>query len=187
MHLLSREIERETKRFKLRNRRSGFKVNDLRLQERLGNVSRAPRWATAFKFPPEEKGTKVLAIEVQVGRTGALTPVAKLIPINVGGVMVSSATLHNFEEVERKDVRVGDTVIVRRAGDVIPEIVRVVLEKRPTTSEAFKAPVTVPDLLQKKLIQQIIHFSGKESMNVEGLGTKIVEKLVRIWFSFGYG
>ncbi len=156
-----------------------FKVNDLRLQERLGNVSRAPRWATAFKFPPEEKGTKVLAIEVQVGRTGALTPVAKLIPINVGGVMVSSATLHNFEEVERKDVRVGDTVIVRRAGDVIPEIVRVVLEKRQSTSEAFKAPVTVPDLLQKKLIQQIIHFSGKESMNIEGLGTKIVEKLVR--------
>ena len=155
-----------------------FKVNDFRLQEKLGNVSRAPRWATAFKFPPEEKRTKVLAIEVQVGRTGVLTPVAKLVPVNVSGVTVSSATLHNFEEVERKDVRVGDTVIVRRAGDVIPEVVRVDLKRRPSTSEAFKAPEIVPDLIQKKLIQQIIHFSGRESMNVEGLGARIVEKLV---------
>ena len=156
-----------------------FKVNDFKLQERLGSVSRAPRWATAFKFPPEEKRTKVLGIEVQVGRTGALTPVAKLVPVNVSGVMISSATLHNFEEVARKDVRVGDTVVVRRAGDVIPEIVRVVLERRPTTSEAFIVPETIPNLIERKLIQQIVHFSGKESMNVDGLGTKIVEKLVK--------
>ena len=156
-----------------------FKVNDFKLQERLGSVSRAPRWATAFKFPPEEKRTKVLGIEVQVGRTGALTPVAKLVPVNVSGVMISSATLHNFEEVERKDVRVGDTVVVRRAGDVIPEIVRVVLERRPTTSEAFIVPETIPNLIERKLIQQIVHFSGKESMNVDGLGTRIVEKLVK--------
>ena len=156
-----------------------FKVNDFKLQEKLGNVSRAPRWATAFKFPPEEKRTKVLDIEVQVGRTGALTPVAKLVPVNVSGVMISSATLHNFEEVERKDVRVGDTVVVRRAGDVIPEVVRVVLERRPTISEAFIVPETIPNLIERKLIQQIVHFSGKESMNVNGLGTKIVEKLVK--------
>ena len=156
-----------------------FKINDFRLQERLGSVSRAPRWATAFKFPPEEKTTKVLDIEVQVGRTGALTPVAKLVPVNVSGVMISSATLHNFEEVERKDVRVGDTVVVRRAGDVIPEIVRVVLERRPTTSKAFIVPTTIPNLFERKLIQQIVHFSGKESLNVDGLGTKIVEKLVK--------
>ncbi|WP_292746801.1 NAD-dependent DNA ligase LigA, partial [Methylophaga sp. UBA3191] len=121
-----------------------FKVDDSRLQERLGFVSRAPRWAIAYKFPAQEESTQVVDIEVQVGRTGALTPVARLQPVFVGGVTVSNATLHNEDEVRRKDVRIGDTVIIRRAGDVIPEIVQVVKDKRPANATEFVMPKHCP-------------------------------------------
>jgi DNA ligase (NAD+) len=121
-----------------------FKVDDSHLQERLGFVSRAPRWAIAYKFPAQEESTQVIDIEVQVGRTGALTPVARLQPVFVGGVTVSNATLHNEDEVRRKDVRIGDTVIIRRAGDVIPEVVQVVKDKRPANATEFVMPTHCP-------------------------------------------
>ena len=174
-----------------------FKVDDFRKQERLGFVSRAPRWAIAFKFPPEETGTRVLNIEVQVGRTGALTPVARLEPVQVGGVTVTNATLHNADELARKDVRVGDTVVVRRAGDVIPEIVRVESGRRPPGTKAFRMPARCPACgsgteriegeavirctgglyCPAQCIQTILHFAGRRAMDVEGLGEKLVEQL----------
>src|SRR5699024_8675513 len=121
-----------------------FKVNSLEQQQVLGFIARAPRWAIAYKFPAQEELTKLLDIEVQVGRTGALTPVARLQPVFVGGVMVSSATLHNEDEIQRKDIRIGDTVYVRRAGDVIPEVVKVVLEQRPADTSSFQMPRQCP-------------------------------------------
>ncbi len=156
-----------------------FKVNALAQQEQLGSIARAPRWAVAFKFPPEERETQVLAIEVQVGRTGQLTPVARLEPVFVGGVTVTNATLHNADEIRRKDVRVGDTVVVRRAGDVIPEIVRVVLEKRPPGTEAYVPPETVPEQDLARRVQQITHFASRRAMDIAGLGDKVVLQLVR--------
>jgi DNA ligase (NAD+) len=175
-----------------------FKVNDTALQSRLGFVSRAPRWAIAYKFPAQEEMTTVEAIEVQVGRTGALTPVARLKPVFVGGVTVSNATLHNEDEIRRKDVRVGDTVIVRRAGDVIPEVVKVVLSRRPDTVTEFVMPATCPicdsDVeralgeavsrcsgglfcaAQRK--EAIKHFASRKALDIEGLGDKLVEQLV---------
>ncbi len=179
-----------------------YKVDDLRQQEQLGFVSRAPRWAVAHKFPAQEALTEVVGIDVQVGRTGALTPVARLKPVFVGGVTVSNATLHNQDEIDRKDVRVGDTVIVRRAGDVIPEVVAVVAEKRPQPEpsrfdilEKFPhCPVCGSHVVrdpeeavvrcsgglfcpaQRK--QAILHFASRRAMDIEGLGYKLVEQLV---------
>lgn len=175
-----------------------FKVNDLALQSILGFVTRAPRWATAHKFPAEEATTEVENIEVQVGRTGSITPVARLKPVSVGGVTVTNATLHNEDEIRRKDVRVGDTVFVRRAGDVIPEVVKVVLSKRPANSKPFEMPDHCPvcqSELHKiegeavlrcpagltcdaQLKESIKHFASRKGMDIEGLGDKLVEQLV---------
>ena len=175
-----------------------YKVNSLKLQAELGFVSREPRWAVAHKFPAEEQLTVVRDIEIQVGRTGKLTPVAKLEPVFVGGTTVSNATLHNEGEIRRKDVHIGDTVIVRRAGDVIPEVVGVIVERRPTDAKLFVMPTVCPVCgshvvreedeadarctgglfcaAQRK--QAILHFAGRRAMDVEGLGDKLVEQLV---------
>jgi DNA ligase (NAD+) len=175
-----------------------YKVNSLAQQERLGFVSRAPRFALAHKFPAEELPTEVLAINVQVGRTGALTPVAQLKPVFVGGVTVVSATLHNEDEVRRKDVRVGDTVIVRRAGDVIPEVVRVVPKSRHADAPEFVLPKKCPECGSKVVRlpdetiarcsgglvcpaqrkQALLHFASRRAMDIEGLGDKLVDQLV---------
>jgi DNA ligase (NAD+) len=175
-----------------------YKVNRLEWQARLGFVSRAPRFALAHKYPAEEQTTEVLGIEVQVGRTGALTPVAKLKPVFVGGVTVTNATLHNESELRRKDVRIGDTVIVRRAGDVIPEVVSVRKELRPRDAPEFHMPRTCPVCgsavvkneeeaahrcsgglycpAQRK--QALLHFASRRAMNIEGLGERLVDQLV---------
>ncbi|WP_428096655.1 NAD-dependent DNA ligase LigA [Candidatus Rariloculus sp.] len=175
-----------------------YKVNNLRWQAELGSASRAPRWAIAHKFPAQEELTIVEAIEFQVGRTGALTPVARLRPVFVGGVTVSNATLHNIGDLHRKDVRVGDTVIVRRAGDVIPAIVKVVNDRRPERTTAVKLPKRCPvcasDVVhpegeaaarcvgglfcpaQRK--QALRHFASRRAMDIEGLGAKLIERLV---------
>ena len=175
-----------------------FKVNDVSLQEKLGFVARAPRWAIARKFPAQEELTEIEGIEFQVGRTGALTPVARLKPVFVGGVTVSNATLHNMDEIERKDVRVGDTVIVRRAGDVIPEVVRSLVERRPEGAKAVVLPEHCPVcgsavirpegeavarcsgglFCQAQRKEAIKHFASRKAMDIEGLGDKLVEQLV---------
>lgn len=175
-----------------------YKVNSLALQQQLGFVSREPKWAVAHKYPAQEQTTTVQAIDVQVGRTGKLTPVAKLAPVFVGGVTVTNATLHNEEEARRKDVRVGDTVIVRRAGDVIPEVVSVVLEHRPPNTQPYTAPQACPVCgsavereegevdtrctaglfcsAQRK--QAILHFAQRRALDIENLGEKLVDQLV---------
>ena len=175
-----------------------YKVNDLKLQRELGFVSRAPRWATAHKFPAQEELTTLLDVEFQVGRTGAITPVARLEPVFVGGVTVSNATLHNMDEVARMDVRKGDTVIVHRAGDVIPKVVKVVLERRPDNSAPLVLPSQCPvcgsDIIkpegeavarcsgglfcQAQVKEAIKHFASRKAMDVDGLGDKLVEQMV---------
>jgi DNA ligase (NAD+) len=174
-----------------------YKLNQRADQERLGFVSRAPRWATAHKFPAEEATTTVQKIEFQVGRTGALTPVARLEPVFVGGVTVSSATLHNIDEVRRKDVREGDTVVVRRAGDVIPEVVRVikhVSDDAPAVELPKRCPVCNSEVIQAEgeavarctggftcraqRQESLRHFAGRRAMDIEGLGDKLIEQLV---------
>ena len=175
-----------------------YKVNNLRDQDELGFVSRAPRWAIAHKFPAQEMMTEVLDIDVQVGRTGALTPVARLKPVSVGGVTVTNATLHNEDEIRRKDVHIGDFVIVRRAGDVIPEVVSVVRDKRPQHVKKFVMPARCPVCgshvmrLEDEAVarctgglycpaqrkQAILHFASRRAMDIEGLGDKLVDQLV---------
>ena len=175
-----------------------YKVNEIALQDRLGFVARAPRWAIAHKFPAQEEISKVLAVDFQVGRTGAITPVARLSPVFVGGVTVSNATLHNMDEVRRKDIRVGDQVIVRRAGDVIPEVVRVVPNSRklelpeiymltncPVCDSAVEqgdgeavARCTGGLFCRAQRAEAIKHFASRKAMDIDGLGDKLVEQLV---------
>ena len=174
-----------------------FKVNSIKSQNNLGFVSKAPRWAIAYKFPAEEAETIVNDITVQVGRTGAITPVARLKPVFVSGVTVTNATLHNEDEMNRKDIRIGDSVIVRRAGDVVPEVVRVILEKRPNHVIKFTMPKQCPicgsdieridgEAAQRctgqykcnaQIKQGISHFISRKAMNIDGLGEKIVDQL----------
>ena len=175
-----------------------YKVNSFAEQQQLGYVSRAPRFAIAHKYPAQEEITTVLGIDVQVGRTGAITPVARLAPVLVGGVTVTNATLHNEDEVRRKDVRIGDTVVVRRAGDVIPEIVSVVLDRRPSNTQVFVMPTHCPvceshiERLSDEAVarcsgglfcaaqrkQALLHFAQRRAMDIEGLGDKIVDQMV---------
>ncbi|HEX9757156.1 MAG TPA: NAD-dependent DNA ligase LigA [Nitrospiria bacterium] len=175
-----------------------FKVDDLQLQQQLGTVSRSPRWAIAYKFPSREETTKILDIIASVGRTGVITPVALMEPIQLGGVTVSRATLHNQDEINRKDIRIGDTVVVRRAGEVIPEVVTVVRSKRPSQNRPYRLPQTCPACgsfavrdgeeaalrcpgglsCPAQLKESIRHFSSRRALNIEGLGEKIIDQFV---------
>ena len=186
-----------------------YKVNDFTIQKRLGNVANAPRWAIAHKFSSNKATSKILDIEIQVGRTGALTPVAKIKPINIGGVVVSNATLHNEDEINRKDVRIGDTVVIERAGDVIPHIISVDIKKRLKDSIKFIFPKKCPscgsetikefNTVTKKIdavrrcssegyycekisIEKLKHFVSKEAFNIDGFGKKIVESFWKLKF-----
>ena len=175
-----------------------FKVDDLRAQRELGFVARAPRWAVAWKFPAEEQVTRLHAVEFQVGRTGALTPVARLEPVTVAGARVSNATLHNMDEIERKDIHIGDTVVIRRAGDVIPEVVRVLPDKRPAHAERPRVPAECPvcgsrvERPEGQVVHRctgglfcgaqrreaIKHFASRRALDIDGLGEKIIDQLV---------
>ena len=172
-----------------------IKVNRFDLQVRLGEIARSPRWALAFKFQPKQETTKILKIIPQVGRTGALTPVAVMEPVKVGGVEVSRATLHNQDEIDRLDVRIGDTVVIQRAGDVIPEVVQVVTSKRTGEEKKFempsKCPVCGAEVIKEEVIHRCIgldcpaqlkgrikHFASKRAMDIEGLGVKLIDQLV---------
>ncbi len=186
-----------------------YKINDFELQKRLGNVANAPRWAIAHKFSSNKAVSKILDIDIQVGRTGALTPVAKIKPINIGGVLVSNATLHNEDEINRKDIRIGDTVIVERAGDVIPHILSVDTKKRNKRSVKFIFPDKCPSCGSKTIkefnkvtkkidavrrcssegyycdkisIEKLKHFVSKEAFNIDGLGKKIIEEFWKLKF-----
>lgn len=173
-----------------------YKINDLALQRRLGFVGRTPRWATAWKFPAEQAQTVLRDIRIQVGRTGALTPVAELEPVNVGGVLVQRATLHNEDEIARKDVRIGDTVLIQRAGDVIPQILSVILDKRPKNARPFEFPDRCPAcgshavrptgeavrrctgglICPAQRVERLIHFVSRPALDIDGLGEKTVQE-----------
>ena len=184
-----------------------YKINDFSLQKRLGNVANAPRWAVAHKFSSNKGISEILDIDIQIGRTGALTPVAKIKPINIGGVVVSNATLHNEDEIKRKDIRIGDTVTVERAGDVIPHILSVDLNKRLKKNSEFIFPTKCPSCGSKTIkefnsvtkkkdavrrcssddyycekisIEKLKHFVSKEAFNIDGLGKKIVENFWKL-------
>ncbi len=201
----------EAKRFDLDYDLDGlvYKVNNLNLQNRLGFTSNSPRWAIAHKFSADSAKTKIINIEIQVGRTGALTPVAKVRPVNIGGVVVSNATLHNEDEIQRKDIRIGDTVTVERAGDVIPHVIEVEKKKREKYSKKFKFPTSCPscgsdtikefNLTTKKYdavrrctnesygcekisIEKLKHFISKDALNIDGLGKKVIEKFWNLNF-----
>jgi DNA ligase (NAD+) len=173
------------------------KVDDFALQKRLGTLNRSPRWAVAFKFPPRQETTRVIGIEASVGRTGTLTPVAVLAPVQIGGVTVEHATLHNQDEIDRLDVRIGDTVFVERAGDVIPKVVKVVRERRPPDTVPYRLPDSCPVCgaatvrgegevalrcpnahCPAKLRERLRHFASRHALDVDGLGEKLVDQLV---------
>ena len=189
----------EKKRFDLNYDIDGlvYKVNSLQLQKRLGFTSNAPRWAIAHKFSADHAYSEILNIDIQVGRTGALTPVAKVKPVNIGGVVVSNATLHNEDEIIRKDIRIGDTVLIERAGDVIPKVVKVIKEKRPTATKRFTLPTNCPvckhqvyqtdgeailrcgnTSCTKQIKGRLKHFCSKGAMDIDGLGEKVINQLV---------
>ena len=180
-----------------------IKVNSLRQQEILGAVAKSPRWATAFKYEAKKAKTKLISITLQVGRLGTITPVAELEPVFLAGTTVSRATLHNFEEIQRKDIRVGDTVLIEKGGDIIPKVVKVVLDERPAKSEPFEIPENCP-VCGTKLVnppgevayycpnyncpeqvkQRLIHFASRGAMDIEGLGEAVVEKLVDLGYLY---
>ena len=191
--------ELESKRNELAYEIDGtvFKVNDYALRERLGARSRSPRWAIAGKFKAQQVTTILKHIEIQVGRTGALTPVANLEPVHVGGVIISNATLHNQEEISRKDIRIGDTVLIERAGDVIPKVIKVILDKRPKEAKRFQIPKFCPVCKSESHLPRgeaisrctniscsaqvkgrIVHFVSKGALNIDGLGKKVINRLV---------
>ena len=210
-NLIKNHLDFENKRFDIDYDIDGlvYKVNNFKLQKRLGFITNAPRWATAHKFSAKNCYSQILNIDIQIGRTGALTPVAKIKPVNIGGVVVSNVTLHNEDEINRKDIRIGDTVKVERAGDVIPHVIEVDLKKRPKNSRKFIFPSKCPSCgskiikdfnlqtkkydavsrcssesynCEKMSIEKLKHFISKDALNIDGLGKKVIEKFWELKF-----
>ena len=179
-----------------------YKVDDLSLQDRLGFVGKAPRWAIAHKFASETAQTSIKKIDIQIGRTGSVTPVARLVPVNIGGVIVSNATLHNFDEIEKKDIREGDKIVVERAGDVIPHVIEVIRTNKDKRSNKYKKPNVCPIcnskiivdpeevvircsgtyICEAQILGRLKHFVSRSALDIEGLG----EKQVNLFFNYNY-